>query len=326
MIEIKDKNALNILNKKFKFGFANDGDDIYTPGFAIKGKKGYGTTSFTFTNFPGSQLVLSFDGQSQVIKQEMEKTDKSIKDRITIVDLYSSVFKDMTSSLDKSFTDKTLLEIGYNICEYVLSLLPIVNADHIVLERIPILNDRVEKYSRYLYFGDYDTSLTAPIVGNALKLWGFRNRFYDQLVALVFAHSNICPIVTTYPAKDYGEAFKGQKSEDPDWEVSVMSHFRNVIDIKRIRDVKQGFRYYAVLESMKGTDFGSTGEEIDITGNRVIFPPEKFERYKKDNPFNEVKNPVAHLQNDTSFEKDIDTAKENLEHVVEEKKDDLLDL
>lgn len=320
MIEVKDQKALNILNKKFKFGLAKEGDDIYTPGFAIKGKKGYGTTSFTFTNFPGSQLVFSYDGQSQVIKQEMEKKDPTIKDRITIIDLYSSVFKDIGTS------DKSLLEVGYNVCSYVLSVLPLISADHIVHERIPILNQRAEEYARYLYFGDYDTSLTTPVQGNDLRMWGYRNRFYDQLVALSFAQSNICPVITTYPSKDYGNAFRGQKAEDPDWEVNIMSHYRDVIDIKRIKDQVKGYRYYAVFESMKESVFGVTGDEIDITGNKVALAPEKFERYKKNNPFGEVKNPVAHLVNDKSGEKDIDTAKENLEHVIDEKKDDLLDL
>ena len=320
MIEVKDKKTLEILNKKFNFGLAQEGDDIYTPGFAIKGKKGYGTTSFTFTNFPGSQLVFSYDGQSQVIKQEMEKKDPTIKDRIAIIDLYSSVFKDIGTS------DKSLLEVGYNVCSYVLSVLPLISADHIVHERIPILNQRAEEYARYLYFGDYDTSLTTPVQGNDLRMWGYRNRFYDQLVALSFAQSNICPVITTYPSKDYGNAFRGQKAEDPDWEVNIMSHYRDVIDIKRIKDQVKGYRYYAVFESMKESVFGVTGDEIDITGNKVALAPEKFERYKKNNPFGEVKNPVAHLVNDKSGEKDIDTAKENLEHVIDEKKDDLLDL
>jgi len=186
-------------------------------------------------------------------------------------------------------------------------------------------------YARYLHFGNYKESLTAPVTGNNLRMWGYRNRFYDQLVGLSFARSNICPVITTYPAKDYGEAFRGQKSEDPDWETMVMAHYRNVIAIKRIRDPKKprGFAYWAVLESMKGTDFGESGDEIDITGFKTIFPPEKFERYRKNNPFGEVKNPVGesdvpHLKNDDSYKKDIDTASENLEHVVEEKKDDLL--
>ncbi len=325
MIEIKDPRALEVLHKKFKFGFAKDGDDIFTPGFAIKGKKGYGTTSFVYTNFPGSQLVFSYDGQSQVIKEEMQKQHPDMKDRITVIDLYSPVFREISSD------DRTLLEVGYNICKYILELLPQVKADHIVHERLTILNNRVEKYARYLHFGNYETSLTMPVTGNDLRMWGFRNRFYDQLVAFTFAQSNICPVITTYPAKDYGNAFKGQKSEDPDWETDIMSHFRNVIDIKRIKDPKKpkGFTYYAVLESMKGTDFGETGEEIDITGYRVVFSPEKFERYRKGNPLTEVKSPVSvpHLiGEDKIADKDQDTAKENLEHLIDEKKDDILDL
>ena len=323
MIEVKDKKTLEILNKKFNFGLAQEGDDIYTPGFAIKGKKGYGTTSFTFTNFPGSQLVFSYDGQSQVIKQEMEKKDPSIKDRITIIDLYSSVFKDITIS------DKSLLEVGYKICNYVLSVIPLVEADHIVHERIPILNQRAEEYARYLHFGDYDTSLMAPATGPDMRMWGYRNRFYDQLVALSFAHSNICPVITTYPSKDYGNIFKGQKSEDPEWEINIMSHFRDIVDIKRVKDQNKGYRYYALFESMKESDFGVTGDEFDITGNKVILPPEKFERYRKGNPFNEIKDPVnvPHLNGEGKIaEKDIDTARENLEHAIDEKKDDLLDL
>ena len=323
MIEIKDKRALDVLQKKYNFGIAKDGDSIYTPGFAIKGKKGYGTTTFTFTNFPGSQLVFSYDGQSQVIKEELEKKYPEIKDRITIVDLYSSVFDSITSD------DKTLLDVGYRTCQYVLELLPLVKADHIVHERLSVLNNRVEAYARYLHFGDYATSLTAPATGADLRMWGFRNRFYDQLVAYTFSKSNICPVVTTYPAKDFGNAFRGQKSEDPEWEINVMAHFRNIVDIKRIKSQTGGYKYYAVFESMKGTDFGETGEEIDISNYRVIFPPEKFEKYKKGNPFNEIKNPVLppHLTGEDDIaKKDIDTAKENLNHVIDEKKDDLLGL
>ena len=323
MIEIKDERALKVLQDKYNFGFSKDGDTIFTPGFAIKGKKGYGTTTFTFTNFPGSQLVFSYDGQSQVIKEELKKKFPDMEERINVIDLYSPVFDEITSD------DKTLLEVGYKTCKYLLELLPLVKADHIVHERLPILNNRVEKYARYLHFGDYATSLTAPVTGSDLRMWGFRNRFYDQLVAFTFAHSNICPIVTTYPAKDFGNAFRGQKSEDPEWEMDIMAHFRNIIDIKRIKNQNKGYLYYAILESMKGTDFGTTGEEIDITGFKVIFPPEKFERYRKGNPFNEVKSPTLppHLEGEDKIaEKDIDTATENLNHVIDEKKDDLLDL
>ena len=322
MIEIKDEQALSVLQKQFNFGFSKESDDLFTPGFAIKAKKGYGSTSFVIPNFPGSQLIFSYDGQSEVIKRELMKRDPEIENRVTVIDLYSPVFKQISND------DKALLEVGHSICDYVLKVLPLVSADHIVHERLSILNDRVEKYARYEHFGNYASSLTSPVVGQDLRMWGFRNRFYDQFVALTFAQSNICPVVTTYPAKDFGNAFKGQKSEDPDWEVNVMAHFRNVVDIKRIKDSKRpkGFTYYAILESMKGTDFGETGDEIDITGYKVIFPPEKFEKYRKGNPFNTVKSPVGppHVVGDKSGEKDEDTAKENLEQVIEESKEDLL--
>lgn len=322
MIVIKDEEALAHLHKQFKFGIAKEEDELFTPGFAIKAKKGYGSTTFVIPNFPGSQLIFSYDGQSEVIRRDFAQKDKSILDRVKVIDLYSPVFKEIGND------DKMLLEVGYNICDYVLKVLPLIEADHIVQERLPVLNDRVEKYARYLHFGNYSQSLTSPVVGNDLRMWGFRNRFYDQFVALSFAQSNICPVITTYPAKDYGNAFKGQRSEDPDWEVNVMAHFRNVIDIKRVKDPKRpkGFTYYAILESMKGTDFGETGDEIDITGKKPIFSPEKFERYRKGNPFSEVKSPVPvpKVSDDILGVKDPDTASENLEHVIEENKEDIL--
>ncbi len=323
MIEVNDKEALKVLNKKFNFGFTNS-NEVFTPGFAIIANKGYGSTSFLFPNFPGTQLIFSYDGQTEVIRQEMAKKDPSLLDRVKVIDLYSSVYKEIGTD------DRALLEVGYKICDYVLNLLPLVTADHIIHERLPILNKRAEMYARYLHFGNYKESVTAPATGNNMRMWGYRNRFYDQLVALTFSQSNICPVITTYPTKDFGDAFKGGKTEDPEWETTIMAHFRNVISIKRVRDPKKprGFAYWAVLDSMKGTDFGESGDEIDITGFKTIFPPEKFERYRKNNPFSEVKDPVSgtvpHLKNDESYKKDIDTASENLEHVVEETKDDLL--
>lgn len=319
MIEITDPEALKILQKQYSFGLGKDEDEIFTPGFAIISKKGYGSTTFTMTNFPGSQLIFSYDGQSEVIRQELAKKDKTILDRIKVIDLFSPVFKEVQND------DRLLLEVGYKICDYVLQLLPNIKADHIVHERLPILNQRVEKYARYLHFGDYKESLTAPILGNNLRMWGFRNRFYEQLIALTFSQSNICPVITTYPAKNYGDAFKGQQNEDPEWEINIMAHFRNIVSIKRVRDPKKpkGLSYWAVLDSMKGTDFGETGEEFDITGFKVIFPPEKFEVYRKGNPFNKVKSPITpELSNEKT--KDPDTIKENLDHKIEESKENIL--
>lgn len=324
MIEIKDRKALEILNKKFNFTF-ND-NDIFTPGFAIIANKGYGSTSFLFPNFPGTQYIFSYDGQTNVILHEMAKRDPTLLDRVIVRDLYSPIFKEMGSG------DKALLEAGYNISKYVLESLPLLSGvDHIVHERLPVLNRRIEMYARYKFFGDYEESVTEAATGSNMRMWELRNNFYDQMIALTFAHSDICPVVTTYPSKDFNNAFKGQKIETPEWQTTVMAHFRNVINIKRIRDTKKpkGFAYYAVLDSMKGTDFGETGDEIDITGYKTIFPPEKFERYRKNNPFSEVKNPmgetkVPHLKGDESYKKDIDTAKENLNHVLDEKQDDLL--
>lgn len=294
MIEISDPQALAVLDKKFHFSpLLGKSNEIFTPGFVIKGGKGYGTTSFVMTNFPGSMVIFSYDGQTEIIKQELAKSNPELMDRIVVRDLYSPVFTDIT--LD----DQTLLEVGYKICDYVLQAMKLVRASHIVHERIPVLNDRVEKYARYLHFGNYADSLTAAITGNDLRLWGFRNRFYDQLVGLSYAKSDICPIVTTYPQKDYGKAFGDKPLEEPDWHKTIMAHFRNVVDIKMQKQIGKGKpKYYAYLESMKGTDFGETGELIEITGYKVIFPPEKFERYKKNNPFGEVKNPVPIINED----------------------------
>jgi len=321
MIDISDPKALEILSKKYGFGFTKQSDQIFTPGFVVKAKKGYGSTSFVLSNFPGSQLIFSYDGQTEVIRRELAKRDPTILERVKVIDLYASVFNTM------GMDDKSLLEAGHKICKYVLEILKIVRADHIVHERISILNDRVDKYARYEHFGNYETSLTMPVTGNDIRMYGIRNRFYDELVALTFAKSNVCPVVTTYPAKDFGETFKGRKNSDPEWEINFMAHFRNVIDIQVDRKSGKGNnRYYAILESMKGTDFGETGEEFDITDYKVIFPPEKFEKYRKGNPFVEVKSPVkSPVIEGEDILKDVDTAKENLDNVIEGKKEEIFD-
>jgi hypothetical protein len=270
------------------------------PSFILMSEKGWGKTYTLIHTFPGTMLILSFDNQTEIILEdiiakEMKQYGKSpTKERVSVINFYPSEYTHIKGS-----GDERRLDVGYNIIQDVEKLFDNmrnnnIHVDHVVIDCMPALKERINEYMRKCQ----GLTLREPILGDDLVAYGYRNRFYQVLVSSMFELSDICPVFTTYPKMDLSKAFKGKVPQEPEFEKNLKWDFRNILRIHRVEDEgkkKTSYRYYVVFDSIKGSDFGEQGDEVDVTGGKPAIPAEKFEAYRKNNPMNKVVTPKIEI-------------------------------
>ena len=300
MVSITNKNVVEVLRKGMGFNpFYSEGKK-FQPSFIIMGDKGSGKTFATITTFTGTMLILSMDNQTEIIlediiKQEKKKYGKSpTGDRVLVMNFFPSEYGHIGGT-----GDERRLNVGNAIIKDIEKLFDNmrthnIHFDHIVIDGFPELKDRINEYMRKVS----GLTFTERILGEDMIAWGYRNRFFQLLVSSMFELSDVCPVFTTYPKADLSKVFKGKTPMEPEFDKNLKWEFRNIIQIHRVVSdgkKKNSYRYYAVYDSMKGTDFGEQGDEIEITGGRPAIPPEKLEAYRKGNPMNTITVPQIEI-------------------------------
>ena len=310
MVRVTDPEIIKALTKGL-----NNPKPFYTegkklqPSFIIMGEKGWGKTYTLIQTFPGTMLILSFDNQTEIIlediiaKENKKYGNSPTKDRVTVVNFYPSEYGHIKGS-----GDERRLDVGYQIIMDVEKLFENMRSnnihfDHVVVDCMPALKERINEYMRKCQ----GLTLKEPILGDDLVAYGYRNRFYQVLVSSMFELSDICPVFTTYPKQDLSKAFKGKVSQEPEFEKNLKWDFRNILRMQRVEEEgkkKTGYRYYVVFDSIKGSDFGEQGDEVDVTGGKPAIAPEKFEAYRKGNPLNNVVTPKIEIDNTLDDDED----------------------
>lgn len=317
---IANRNVLETLRKGMGFDpFFSSGKKLQ-PSFIVMGEKGTGKTYTVITTFPGTMLILSFDNQTEIIVQEIIKQEKKkygkspTEERVTVANFFPSEYSHISGT-----GDDRRLNVGHAIIKDIEKMFDNmrthdIHFDHIVVDGFPELKDRINEYMRKMG----GLTLTEPILGDDLTAYGFRNRFFQLLVSSMFELSDICPVFTTYPKADLSKAFKGKAPVEPEMDKNLKWEFRNIIRIHRVEEEgkknKNTYRYYAIYDSMKGTDFGEQGQEVEITGGKPAIPPEKFEAYRKGNPMNQIETPKIEIAPSDGYnEKKEESKKEDVE-------------
>ena len=279
-----DTEALKYLQSVKKLHLSGGPKPTFAPSFLIYGhEKGVGKTFNTFKTFPGSILCLSYDGQSEIILYEMAKRDPSMLDRIKVIDFYAWEDPRVTESSLQG--DARTIENSKCVIETTLKLANAVKADWIMIDGVPMLNQRVNEYVRAVRG---ITNLQQPLIGNDLIGWQARGKFYDDLLRAMLKNSYIGPLATTYAKTIASEVFK-KESKTPEWKSWFEWSLRNIIYLEKDKAER---RFYAVLESLKGfSDLGQEGDKIEVTGWKPIFNPDILMSYKKGNPFRKVEEP-----------------------------------
>lgn len=299
-MNLSDKNVFETLRKGLGFNpFYTDGKKLQ-PSFIMMGEKGSGKTFTTINTFPGTMLILSFDNQTEIILQEIIKQEKKkygksqTEQRVTVANFFPSEYGHIEGN-----GDERRLNVGYAIIKDIEKIFENMRThnimfDHIVIDGFPELKDRINEYMRKMGGLTY----TEPILGEDLTAYGYRNRVFQLIVSSMFEFSDICPVFTTYPKVDLSKIFKGKAPVEPEMDKNLKWEFRNIISIHKVEvegKNRNTFRYIAVFESMKGTDFGEQGQEVDVTGGKPAIPPEKFEAYRRSNPNNNIQMPEIRM-------------------------------
>lgn len=308
MASLTNKDVVGILRKGMDFNPFFSEDKRLQPSFIVMGEKGSGKTFVTVTTFPGTMLILSFDNQteiivSEIIKQEKKKYGKSpTEERVTVANFFPSEYGHISGT-----GDDRRLNVGYAIIKDIEKMfdnmrIHDIHFDHIVIDGFPELEFRINEYMRKMS----GLTLTEKILGKDMIAYGHRNRFYQLLVSSMFELSDICPVYTTYPDADFSEVFKGKAPPKAKMRLNAEWDFRNILRLQKVEEETKGkkniYKYYVIYESMKGTDFGETGEIVEVTGGKPAIPPEKFEAYRKGNPLNKIETPNIEISETTTDE------------------------
>jgi hypothetical protein len=287
-------------------------DKKLQPSFIVMGEKGSGKTYTTITTFTGTMLILSFDNQTEIILQNIANKEKKkygkspTEERVVVANFFPSEYGHVQGS-----GDERRLNVGMAIITDIEKMFENmrthnIHFDHIVIDGFPELKDRINEYIRK----KGGLTLSEPILGEDLIVYGYRKRFFQILVSSMFELSDICPVFTTYPKPDFSKAFRGSTLKEPEFDQNLKWEFRNILRVQKTEENgknKQIFRYYVIFDSMKATDFGEEGTVVEITGGKPAISPEKLEAYRKGNPMNEIKVPRIEISSDnTDDEKDDD--------------------
>ena len=287
-------------------------DKKLQPSFIVMGEKGSGKTYTTITTFTGTMLILSFDNQTEIILQNIANKEKKkygkspTEERVVVANFFPSEYGHVQGS-----GDERRLNVGMAIITDIEKMFENmrthnIHFDHIVIDGFPELKDRINEYIRK----KGGLTLSEPILGEDLIVYGYRKRFFQILVSSMFELSDICPVFTTYPKPDFSKAFRGSTLKEPEFDQNLKWEFRNILRVQKTEENgknKQIFRYYVIFDSMKATDFGEEGTVVEITGGKPAISPEKLEVYRKGNPMNEIKVPRIEISSDnTDDEKDDD--------------------
>ena len=310
MPNITDPRTIEVLRKGMSFNpFFTDGKKLQ-PSFIWMGKKNAGKTWTLLNTFRGPMLILSFDNQTEIIVSERIRLEKKqfgesfIEKNVVVANFFPSEYRHI-----KGNGDERRLDVGYAIIRDVEKMLDNIRShnmhfDYIVVDGYPDLKNRISEYMRKCARLTYEE----PILGEDLKAYGYRNRFFQVLTSSMFELSDICPIFTTYPKVDLSKAFKGTPPPEPEMDKEFMTSFRNVIWIERTDEEGKNKRatrqFYAKLQSVKGIDFGEEGTVINVTGNVPVFPLEKLESYRKGNPLNHVETPRIQIASESDMDLD----------------------
>jgi len=317
MVTISDPKTIEKLRKGMGFNPFFSETKKLQPSFIFMGKKNAGKTSKVLDTFRGPMLILSFDNQTEIIVQdkirkEKQKYGKSeIEKNVVVASFYPGEYGHIDGS-----GDERVLNIGYAIITDIERMFDNIRShnihfDYIVVDGYPEMKDRINEYMRK----KATLTLTEDILGNDLRAYGYRNRFFQILVYSMFELSDICPIFTTYPKVDLSKAFKGTPPPEPEMDKNFLTLFRNIVWIERTveetKNKKKVIRFYANLQSMKGVDFGEEGTTYDVTGDKPVFPVEKLEAYRKGNPLNPVESPVSRTNIDDIIPAEPDSEEDN---------------
>ena len=301
MVNLSNKEAVEILRKGMGFNPFFTEDKKFEPSFIIMGEKGSGKTFATITTFTGTMLIMSFDNQTEIILQDVINREKKkygkspTGERVTVANFFPSEYGHIGGE-----GDERRLNVGKAIIEDIEKMFDNMRKhdlhfDHIVIDGFPELKDRINEYMRK----KEGLTLTEPIRGDDLPAYGHRNRFFQVLVSSMFELSDVCPVFTTYPKADLTKVFGGKAPKEPEFDKNLRWEFRNIIQIHKVegdtKGKKQIYKYYATYESMKATDFGEEGTIVEITGGKPAIPPEKLEAYRKGNPLNKIEVPKIEI-------------------------------
>ena len=315
MVNLSNKEAVEILRKGMGFNPFFNEDKKFEPSFIVMGEKGSGKTYTTIHTFTGTMLILSFDNQTEIILQDIINKEKKkygkspTGERVTVANFFPSEYGHIGGE-----GDERKLNVGKAIIEDIEKMFDNMRKhdlhfDHIVVDGFPELKDRINEYMRK----KEGLTFTEPIRGDDLTAYGHRNRFFQVLVSSMFELSNICPVFTTYPKADLSKVFGGKAPKEPEFDKNMRWEFRNILRVQKVEgDVKgkkQTFRYYVVYDSMKATDFGEEGTIVEVTGGKPAIPPEKLEAYRKGNPLNKIEVPRIEIATLTEESKEPEPEK-----------------
>jgi hypothetical protein len=315
MVNLSNKEAVEILRKGMGFNPFFNEDKKFEPSFIVMGEKGSGKTYTTIHTFTGTMLILSFDNQTEIILQDIINKEKKkygkspTGERVTVANFFPSEYGHIGGE-----GDERKLNVGKAIIEDIEKMFDNMRKhdlhfDHIVVDGFPELKDRINEYMRK----KEGLTFTEPIRGDDLTAYGHRNRFFQVLVSSMFELSDICPIFTTYPKADLSKVFGGKAPKEPEFDKNMRWEFRNILRVQKVEgDVKgkkQTFRYYVVYDSMKATDFGEEGTIVEVTGGKPAIPPEKLEAYRKGNPLNKIEVPRIEIATLTEESKEPEPEK-----------------
>ena len=271
-MEINDPLAVAYLKGKYPSLMSSE-EEIFAPALLFKKfQKGAGN-SYSLFKLPKTMIILSFDGQTKPTFERVwleDHPEDRDNNRIIIFNLFSEPHNYITSTGNQRF-----LDLGLKTMDMTLDILEHVTAHWLILDGLVELNNRVVDGSRKLA----GVGLEQKITGKDMLVWDYRNRFYYRVMSLLYAHSKIAPVATTWESELDKEAIFGSVT-DSVWGSSIRSQFRHTV--KLTHSIKPGeSRFFATYESLKDRRLGREGDTVDVTGDRPVFDPAKLLMYEK---------------------------------------------